>query len=427
MDTKAIGERIRQMRLAQDMKQKDLAEGIVTRGYISQIEKGNAKPSIEILKSIADKLEVSLAFLLEESPEEQNDRDHSDLKKKHLFFNHSEYLLDNRKFSEFEKLLPELEEDSDDFQFKSLSEYLLGRYYWETKRFNHAKQYLEKSIGDSLPINFDVRAKALNLQGKVMFKLGKYQGALQCFNNALQLTRQVVNDPVLQIDILLNLGVFHCHLEEITSSITYLLKAEQLCKSKDIFYRSGEIHMTLGVCYRKTNNFSEAKIQYNKALYFFEQTDNQLLKAGILLNLGILSNQTKEYKGALKYIEDALVVYENHFEEDLALNAKLELAETLFHMDKLNDCESLCKELLKYEVDHIFKAQLYILLGKVITKNVGLESALSYFKKAETICQETLLFNKLHTLYHVMGNAYFSKENYELAAKYYKKSLNNKE
>lgn len=61
--TSALGARIRSLRKARGMTQKDLAEGICTKSFISQVEKGHAQPALDTLQAIAERLGVTVADL----------------------------------------------------------------------------------------------------------------------------------------------------------------------------------------------------------------------------------------------------------------------------------------------------------------------------------------------------------------------------
>ena len=59
-----VGERIRQRRRQLLMSQVDLAEGLCTRSFISQIEIGKVKPSLENLSIIAPRLDITVGELI---------------------------------------------------------------------------------------------------------------------------------------------------------------------------------------------------------------------------------------------------------------------------------------------------------------------------------------------------------------------------
>lgn len=66
-----IGEKIKKLRTSKLMTQADLAGNEITRNMLSRIENGAAQPSLDTLKYLAKRLNVSAGFLLSESEDEQ--------------------------------------------------------------------------------------------------------------------------------------------------------------------------------------------------------------------------------------------------------------------------------------------------------------------------------------------------------------------
>ncbi len=62
-----IGEKIKERRVALGLTQKELADTRMTRNMISEIESGNALPSLSNLLYLSERLEVSPSYLLNES------------------------------------------------------------------------------------------------------------------------------------------------------------------------------------------------------------------------------------------------------------------------------------------------------------------------------------------------------------------------
>lgn len=65
-----IGEKIKKLRTAKLMTQNELVGGEITRNMLSRIENGAAQPSMATLKYIAQRLNVSVGFLLAEEEDE---------------------------------------------------------------------------------------------------------------------------------------------------------------------------------------------------------------------------------------------------------------------------------------------------------------------------------------------------------------------
>ena len=59
-----IGEKIKRIRTAKLMTQRELAGGEITRNMLSRIENGAAQPSMSTVRYIAERLNVSPGFLL---------------------------------------------------------------------------------------------------------------------------------------------------------------------------------------------------------------------------------------------------------------------------------------------------------------------------------------------------------------------------
>ncbi len=66
-----IGEKIKTLRTSKLMTQSELAGNEITRNMLSRIENGAAQPSLDTLKYLAKRLNVSTGFLLADSTDEQ--------------------------------------------------------------------------------------------------------------------------------------------------------------------------------------------------------------------------------------------------------------------------------------------------------------------------------------------------------------------
>ena len=65
IDYQIIGRRLQDSRKAQNMTQEALAEQVgITVVYLSKVENGRVRPTLELLDSLCDKLRLNLATLL---------------------------------------------------------------------------------------------------------------------------------------------------------------------------------------------------------------------------------------------------------------------------------------------------------------------------------------------------------------------------
>ena len=70
MDSKLLGQRIKEARLAKKMTQAEVVGSFITRNMLSQIESGNAVPSMKTLTYLAKVLELPPSVLLPDTSED---------------------------------------------------------------------------------------------------------------------------------------------------------------------------------------------------------------------------------------------------------------------------------------------------------------------------------------------------------------------
>lgn len=72
MDTKLLGQRIKEARLAKKMTQTEVVGSFITRNMLSQIESGNAVPSMKTLTYLSKVLDLPPSVLLQDAESEDS-------------------------------------------------------------------------------------------------------------------------------------------------------------------------------------------------------------------------------------------------------------------------------------------------------------------------------------------------------------------
>ena len=75
MDSVELGKRIKEARLARKMTQSDVVGDFITRNMLSQIESGNATPSVKTLTYLAKVLQLPVNYLLPDELETPDEPD----------------------------------------------------------------------------------------------------------------------------------------------------------------------------------------------------------------------------------------------------------------------------------------------------------------------------------------------------------------
>ncbi|MBS4461749.1 MULTISPECIES: helix-turn-helix transcriptional regulator [unclassified Facklamia] len=258
--------KIKDLRLQLNMTQNDLAKGITSQSVISKIEKGLISPDIDLLQQICERLNTSLATLLDE-----------DYKTITLNTDYIDSLLEKRDYVHLEKYLSTLdisslssnqahfiewiklviqtacygETDSViekanhlitlistnnnkfNIELKINLYLLIANIYEELKDINQTKEFLLKAYSFSrLPI------VAWNIQHKILYGLSRIYYQLNCYEESYQfgletLEITISNHTLMYLeDILLVLANASIKLGSVEESKEYINQAEVIAKLK---------------------------------------------------------------------------------------------------------------------------------------------------------------------------------------------------
>jgi tetratricopeptide (TPR) repeat protein len=203
-------------------------------------------------------------------------------------------------------------------------------------------------------------------------------------------------------------------------------------------------HYLYGKCYvekRKNNKVSpKAKEHFLITLKTIDSTptlENSNYKAITLNELGRIAYFENDYKTALEYVVKALFNFLLNGERkdrkySLLLNKIIYLDELGYEEKTLRALEELEGEiiLLKKSGEDLFEMievstviQMYTMFANILTKMNSPESALEYAKKGIKIARINRRYERLFTLWTIVGNIYSSLEDYEEAETYYIRAL----
>lgn len=74
MNGSTMGKKIREARLAKKMTQSEVVGNFITRNMLSQIESGNAMPSMKTLEYLSGVLDISVSELVSDSPVDNTEK-----------------------------------------------------------------------------------------------------------------------------------------------------------------------------------------------------------------------------------------------------------------------------------------------------------------------------------------------------------------
>lgn len=402
-----IGQRIKELRKAAKLTQQELAENIITRSYLSQIEKGIVQPSYDVLEKLAKKLDCSVESFFETVV----NKDLLILQvKKEL--KAAEHYVELNQFDKVKNLV----EKNIDLTQQGLNENDISIFYWVhgkyrefLKDYKGAEHHYLKSISClEGTIHYNELVRSLDSLGSLYLKQNLNEKALQLLHKGYRIMIYEQIGGLLKISLLIHLGIAHGKLREFYSAINFLNEAKDINEKMKTHFKSGQLFMALGVCYMELKRFSEAKNAYKQALKALELNYEMERIAGTYTNLGILSGYEKKWEESIQFFLKSIQLYEElGSDATKILNAKAELAWAYFFSGDLNEATNICTEIIQHPTKTVSHANAYEILGEIQHLNGNLRNALDYYEFSIALYEEHQRTEKQGEVQKKMAEVYF--------------------
>ena len=264
----ALGERVRQLRIARGMTQTVLANDRFTKEYMSQIERGRVRLTPEKLDWLADRLGVSRAFL-------------------------------------------ETGVSSEEFE-RAASLVVNAEAAIQGSRFDEALTCLE-GLGDSVAgWRPDLELRALLAESSARTGLGDIDAALAVLDRARDLAEGPSADELDRARVLFHFGRCRYKLSSVTTAIALFTEALETIR------RSGladdrlvsSIFRWRSRCYRRQRDWLAAKEDVAQALELVTGLDDRRGMAHTYFQASIIAERNGQWVLARSHAERAKALYE---------------------------------------------------------------------------------------------------------------------
>lgn len=273
----SIGRRLREARLARGLTQEQLARGLATKGFISQVERDQATPSLAKLRLLAERLSLPLSGLTGEHPP----LDLSYLRKSAelaVKANEAERALSLVAEAEPHATTPEEQAELLRIRGRALDE--LGRL---AEALDSHQQAAATAPADEPELNGEIYAEIAT----VLNQLEQFNAAVEAGRRALQwLDRSKHADPALRSRVLSNLGRSCFGLGQLQRAHRFYEEALSAGNDAESLYRIANARMSLGVTARATGNLDEAIEHCNRALEIWGRIQQARNANRVLNNVG---------------------------------------------------------------------------------------------------------------------------------------------
>ncbi|MBF0706623.1 helix-turn-helix domain-containing protein (plasmid) [Alkalihalobacillus hwajinpoensis] len=408
-----IGQRIKELRKGKGFTQKDLAEDIITRSYLSQIEKGSFQPSYDTLEKFALKLECSVEDFFQEPRNKALIT--SQTKQKIVL---AESKIENGKFLDAQRTISEITDIED------LSNYDRGLYYWIIGKIAENKEIWEIAE-ENFEISIDImnvtqshkeKVRAMDSLGYTKIKLEKHAEAFKLLNDAYEFSIQQKVGGAIKTSLLINLGFAHLNMKEYHSAIRILREAQVINQETHVYVKTGQINLLLALCYKEINELEKAEKSNKMALSFFESVEDSESKASVYNNLANLYMKFSNYQKSIEVYLMAISIFERIKHSKGVLLSKTGLAQAFYLNGQYGESEKTCFEVISQPLEEQYRGYTYLILGDVEMIRTNHQKALENYTKGFDIFESNDIWWGEEVAIKRMSKVHYELEDFQQAA-----------
>jgi HTH-type transcriptional regulator, quorum sensing regulator NprR len=273
----SVGERLREARLAKGLTQEQLARGLATKGFISQVERNHATPSLAKLRVIAERLGQPLSYFVPDRPPQVITL----LRKSaQLAVRADDPTQALAILTEAVGLPATANERADLARIRGVA-------LSELRRNQEALSTLQDAAATAPIDDAELNASIYVEIGTVLQIEERYNAAIEASRRALDwLDRCHHADPELRARVLTNLGSCSFRLGQHSAAMTYFLRALDAATDAESLLRIANAHMALGVAARAVGELDRALEHCYRALELHSRIRHERTANRVLNNLG---------------------------------------------------------------------------------------------------------------------------------------------
>lgn len=274
---------------------------------------------------------------------------------------------------------------------------------------------------ENLSYNSDKIIDLLN-KAKSLEKTKKYYDAITVYNEVLYIASKDKLSPDLSF-IYKKIGDIYYKQKQFEKAQHHFYKSI-LLDSLNVY--TGDVHLSLGLLYRKQNNKDSLLIHLKHSLDVYDKKKNSKSKFNTHLKAGIIYKNLGNYNVAMRYLISA---YEGF--EELDLKEKLaSTCNTIASTQRLLGHFEIAKRYYKKGLDirlqlgdSLKSSYSYNNIGNLLKAEQKYDSAIAYYRNAIRFQPKKVRNKELGKYYYNLGTVYALQNKNKLAYNAYKKSL----
>ena len=302
----------------------------------------------------------------------------------------------------------------------------LGNNLLDTGKYNIALDNYNEALKISEEIG-DVEGKSMALSniGTVYSSWGKYEDALNYYQQTLQIFQEIGNVQG-KSGALNNIGNICRSWGKYEDAINYFQQALQIFQEIGNVQGKSMALNNIGTVYGSWGKYEDALNYFQQALQIFQEIGNVQGKSMALTNIGVVYSSWGKYKDALNYYQQALLICEEVGDVQGKSRALTNIGVVYSSWGKYKDALNYYQQALQIceEVGDV-KGKSIILnnIGSVERENQDLAKALYNHKEALKIARELNATHDIAEFLRELGKDYIEKGKNNKALKNIQESI----
>ncbi|MBA2568542.1 MAG: helix-turn-helix transcriptional regulator [Actinobacteria bacterium] len=395
-----LGERVRQLRVAAGMTQTDLAGDRFSKEYVSQIERGKTRPTVETIAWLATRLDVDCGYLANGVSLDERGRIEATLAR-------AESLTEAHRYeeaaAEYEKIRPAVAATAS----IELEARTLSGEAWVRMRQGEVRPAIEllaraQTLTEGPSFSDVDRAEVLYRHAVCRYKLSSISTALALFTEAYNLAeRSELPCDVLRSNILAYRSRCYRRQRDLQAAQDDVERALELAQSLDDHLTTAKVYLQASLVAERQGHWVLARNYAERAKAYYEGLNDSRNVAGLLNNLGGLNLMLGKPEQAIEYLKSSFSVALESDSMEEAAQATGSLAAVHLEMTDYEEAEKFARQalaLLEGRMDFLHEiGPSQLVLGRALLEQGRLDEAEQMFRAADAS------FEQLSSISHRAG------------------------
>jgi HTH-type transcriptional regulator, quorum sensing regulator NprR len=304
----SLGKRIRERRKELGFTQQQLGGKELTKGFISLVEKDRARPSVETLVLLAERLQRPVSYFLDQGNPMSVKAAQAALSVAWVAVKQGDY---TRAAEAFQEAL-NLAKGHRSQDIEAESHIGLGFALASLRQLDLARQNVERGsrLAESIKAH-QLLVQASNVLGLIEYYGRNFRGAREHFLDGFRRFQEIDHpDKGLGGILLYNLGNTYAELGEHAEAARWYQKALTLLEPTEDLHRLGVVYLQLGVTHRERGEYDSALSHLTRAEHLFGVLQDTRLLGWAHTSIGITFLARGEVDKAVAHLEESLRIKE---------------------------------------------------------------------------------------------------------------------